>query len=355
MISVRPEARLVHALITNHFGPHNAGANNPKEGSRSMATPISNAAQQPQPKPASRMALTNIRKGPRQQPMRTLLYGVEKIGKSSFAAEWPAPIFICAEDGAALLDVQSFPEPRTWDEVLEAIEILRTGDHDRQTLVIDTADWLEGIVFDAICKRDGMKNIEEYGYSKGQNTVALDEWRLLISRLERLRRERSMHVVILAHSWTKPYKNPEGPDYDRFELKMHAKASGLLKEWCDCVLFAAYEQHTQTDRNKRVRGFATGARLLYTQRTAAYDAGNRYGLPPVLPLDYSAFAEAVAAGTPLDSASLVKRIAELAAGADDATRAKVDGYVSSANGNADRLSKILNALAAKLSAKESGQ
>ncbi len=97
-----------------------------------------------------------------------------------------------------------FPEPQTWNDVLQAVDMLRVEQHDHKTLVFDTLDWLEPLLWAHICERDGKKNVEDYGYGKG-HVAALDEWRLLVSRLERLRNERGMGVVLLAHSWIKPF------------------------------------------------------------------------------------------------------------------------------------------------------
>jgi hypothetical protein len=314
-----------------------------------MATPAPAPARAP-----SRMTLANVVRGKVQKPMRILLYGVEKIGKSSFAASAPEAVFICAEDGVAEIDCQKFPEPRNWPEVLEALESLRTGDHSFKYVVVDTVDWLEPMIWSYICERDGERNIESYGYGRGY-TSALDEWRILLARLERLRSERAMGVILLAHSWTRTFKNPAGQDFDRFEMKMHAKAGGLLKEWSDCVLFAAYEQYTHEDKNKRVRGVSTGARLIYTQRTAVYDAGNRYNLPPELPLDWHAFVEAIEANRPAEPATIRARIAEMLSDADPAFKARVEAAVQNDPNNAAYLARVMNRLAATLSTQENAK
>lgn len=309
-------------------------------------------AQATQQQKPPRMTLSSVTRGKIQKPLRVLLYGVEKIGKSTFAAAAPGAVFLCAEDGISELDVARFPEPRSWPEALEALEALRTGEHDHKFVVIDTVDWLEPMIWSFICDRDGEKNIEAYGYGKGY-TAALDEWRLLLAKLERLRADRSMGVILLAHSWTKPFKNPAGADFDRFEMKLNAKAGGLLKEWSDAVLFAAFEQYTHEDKNKRVRGVATGARLVYTQRTAVYDAGNRFNLPPELPLDWDAFAEAINANRP---EVIRKRIDEMLADhPDQVFKAKVDAAVMKDPDNAVHLARVMNKLAATLSTQENAK
>lgn len=248
------------------------------------------------PAPSSRMTMAAVVRGKLQQPTRTVVYGPEGVGKSTFGAGAPAPVFLGAEDGTGQLDVARFPQPETFEEAVDALRTLARDTHDFKTLVVDTLDWLEPLIWHHICHRDQQVNVEAYGYGKGY-VVALEEWRRFLNALEALRRAKQMHVVLIAHAWIRPFKNPAGDDYDRYELKLNQKASGLLKEWADSVLFANYETYAKKDeKTKRVRGVSTGARLLYTQRAAAFDAKNRYSLPEELPLAWADYWAAVQAG-----------------------------------------------------------
>lgn len=259
-----------------------------------MAAPT--AVRPSTPTPPPKMTLQSVIRGKLQQPTRSVLYGPEGVGKSTFGAGAPSPIFLGAEDGTGQLDVARFPQPDSFEDALEALRTLVRETHDFQTLVVDTVDWLEPLIWRHICARDKQANIEDYGYGKGY-VVALDEWRRFLAGLEAVRRAKRMHLVLIAHAWIKPFKNPAGDDFDRYELKVHAKAGGLLKEWADSVLFANYETFAKKDeKTKRVKGISTGARLLYTQRTAAYDAKNRYSLPEELPLSWADYFAAVQAG-----------------------------------------------------------
>ena len=196
--------------------------------------------------------LEKIKKGNMDTPLRMLLYGVEGIGKSTFAAASERPIFACAEDGLgpALTDVERV-NIAAFPELLELIRDLRTAKHEYKTLVIDTADWLEAMIYAYICQRDSKSGIEDYGYGKGY-MAAQQELRLLLSQLDLLRTERGMHLILLAHALIKPYQNPVGDNYDRFIMKGNEKITGLLREWADVVLFARYEVFVTKDNKKAV-------------------------------------------------------------------------------------------------------
>jgi hypothetical protein len=161
-----------------------------------------------------------------------------------------------------------------------------------------------------------------------------------------------MQILLIAHAWIKTFRNPEGDDFDRFEIKLHAKAQGLLREWCDAVLFAMHETFTHKSgkgTEARAKGISTGARILRTQRTAAYDAKNRYNLPDSLPLDWQSLTDAIADGQPATPAALETRIAAMLAGADPDLVERVRRAVLAAAGNAITLARIENKLSAQLS------
>lgn len=298
--------------------------------------------------PLSRMSLSALVKGKQARPLRITMFGVEGVGKSTFGASAPAPIFLGAEDGTAHLDVERFPMPATWAEAIEAVRVLETEPHAYKTLVVDTLDWLEPMLWRHVCERDGEPSIESYGYGKGY-VAALDEWRLFLAALERMRDRRGMHVLFLAHSWIKPFKNPEGEDYDRFELKLHAKAAGLIKEWSDVVLFANWETIAVADkRTKRVKGVSTGARLLYTTRTAAYDAKNRHDLPESLPLSWEDFAAALEAHAPAPLDALRAEVERKAKEVGGDVEKKALETLAASKTDAAKLAKLNDRLNAKL-------
>lgn len=302
-----------------------------------------------------RMKLGAVTAGAAKEPARVLIYGVGGVGKTTFLSEAPRPIFIDTQGGAARLSVARFPRPNTWDHVLEATDELIHSDHQYQTLAIDLLDDLEAMLWTHICLRDGQENIEGYGYGKGYK-VALVEWRALLARLERLRREKGMLIGFVAHSTVRPFKNPEGEDYDKYTLQIHEQAAGLLRGWCDTVLFARHETLLKTDpKKKRTRGISTGARVIQTVETAAYYAKNRDNLPDTLPLDWAEFEAATEAGAPASPDALRAELAELKAQCDADTQVKVDAEIAKSGDDSARLVRVLNKLREKVQPQQQTQ
>lgn len=248
----------------------------------------------------------NVTRGKVTRPWRGLLFGVEGVGKSTFAAATPNPVFIGAEDGTDHLDIARFDAPENWEDIKEQTIEVASGRTEFKTMVLDTADWAEAMLWKYICARDKEKNIESYGYGKGY-TAAVDEWRVWLGLAEKAR-SNGINVLLLAHSQVKSFKNPEGEDFDRYELSMHVKSAGLLKQWCDFVFFANHETFTKKDeKTKRVKGISTGARMIFTTKTAAYDAKNRSNLPEVMPLSWPDV-EAAMASAVVNKQSLLEEI-----------------------------------------------
>ncbi len=233
------------------------------------------------------------------------------------------------------------------------MRILTTEEHDYKTFVVDTLDAIEPLCWSFICQRDGKDSVEGYGYGKGY-VAALDEWRKFLAAVERLWQTRKVGVIFLAHAIVRPFKNPEGEDFDRYQLKLHEKAGGVVKEWTDCNLFARFETYANKKKGElKAKGISTGARVMHTERTAAYDAKNRYELPETLPLDWQALAEAMQRRQTATPAALRESIAaHLATIADDALAAKVNPTVEQAGDDAAQLARINNRLATLASAKE---
>jgi hypothetical protein len=160
--------------------------------------------------------IEQIHRGRRHSPPRLLIYGTEGIGKSTTAAQAPNPIFIPTEDGLDQIDCCSFPLAKSLTDVEAALRALITEQHDFETVVIDSADWLERLVWDALCEQYGASSIEKVdgGYARGY-IHALTHWRRLLADLSTLRNQRGMCVILLAHAKVEKFEDPEHAAYDR--------------------------------------------------------------------------------------------------------------------------------------------
>lgn len=292
--------------------------------------------------------LSEVRTGIRPAPDRVMLVGVEGVGKSTFGASAPNPVFIAPEDGVRHLDVASFPEPKAFSDVMAAVAALTSEPHSFETCVIDTLDWLEPLVWADICQkrgwldREGKPDIEKPGYGKGY-VAANDLWRSLLGALDGLRNARGVEIILIAHAAIKTFSNPTGADFSRYEPKLQRGASALCKEWADAVLFATYEDFVREEKGMtKAKGVSTGRRVIHTTRNAAWDAKNRHNLPEELPLSYEDYAEARTAGVPASAEALLDEARSLFGLIPEEKREAVRRVIDERKDNALALSKVVD-------------
>ena len=239
--------------------------------------------------------LNQVHVGRMRVPPRLMVYGTEGIGKSTLASRAPDPIFVQTEDGLGQVDSHKLPLAKTFQDVLDALAELHAEKHDYHTVVIDSLDWLERLIWDSLCKQYGVTSIEKVdgGYGKGY-VHAITCWRRVIDSLTLLRDERNMMILLIAHAKIERFEDPEETAYDRYSPRLHRQAAALMTEWCDAVLFANWKMVVRTEsgafNRSRAKAVTIGAngeeRILRCNGGPACIAKNRYGLPSELPLDW---------------------------------------------------------------------
>jgi hypothetical protein len=246
--------------------------------------------------------LAKVERGRTPKPPRILLYGIEGIGKSTFGSQAPKPIFIQTEDGLDEIACDKFPLSKSYEDVVQALGELRAEKHDYETIVIDSLDWLERMIWDKVCLDTGAKNIEKAdgGYARGY-MHALTYWREIIDQLNQLRTSHGMVVLLIAHAKVEKFEDPESSPYDRYSPRLHKHASALVGEWVDAVLFATRRFRTQSEDagfgRKRTIAHAIGKdggeRILRCVGGPSCIAKNRYEITDDLPLSWSSFMAAL--------------------------------------------------------------
>lgn len=224
---------------------------------------------------------------------KVVVYGPEGIGKSTFAAQFPDPLFIDTEGSTKHMDVARLQRPTSWTMLLEEIQYAKTNQVCK-TLVIDTVDWAEQLCIEHICAKHHKNGIEDFGYGNGYIYVKEEMGRLL-KQLEDLIDD-GIHVVLTAHAQIRKFEQPdEMGAYDRYELKLGKKTgsqtSPLIKEWADMVLFANYKTFSvAVDDKGKIHKAQGGTRVMYTSHHPCWDAKNRFGLAEELPFEYAQIA-----------------------------------------------------------------
>jgi hypothetical protein len=222
-------------------------------------------------------------------PRRITIYGPPGVGKTTFACSAPNAIVIPSEDGANDIDVDQFPLCRTLADWIDCVNDLATNDHEYNTAVIDSADWLEMLCNEQVCQSNGIASVGDLGFGKGfAQAAAL--FAQAVKSLDALR-QRGMQVVVTAHSSIVSFNDPNGEAYDRYQPKLDKRNVGPLIEWSDELLFAHHETLTNKTDSGKTKGISTGRRVVEVTEAATHLAKNRLGLTESIELSWPAYSQ----------------------------------------------------------------
>lgn len=230
-------------------------------------------------------SLASLRKtAPSPWPI-TLLYGVNKVGKSSLAAQAPNPIVIQTpgELSPAEVSIDTFGETEDFTTFMDHVEALFVEDHSFGTLIIDAADGLERIVNVEACKRNGWDSIEAPGFGKGY-VCAEDIWaQEVIPALKALRDQKRMCITLIAHAETFRFDSPTSDPYARYKPSLRASVAALLQDTADIIAFVNHRVSIVKEdvgfKKEVKRGEGAGIRVVYLDERPGFIAGNRYSMP----------------------------------------------------------------------------
>lgn len=234
-----------------------------------------------------------IIKGKTQKPRLCCIYGVPGIGKTTWAADAPNPLFIMCEDGAGDIGPDRTPVIEDHAIFLDVLRDVYTENHDYQTLVVDTIDLLEQLIFAKVAKEGKKENVADIPYGAGY-VAAANFFSEIIRALVAIRDHRQMHIILIAHSEIKRFDAPGSEGYDRYTPTLHKRTWPVVANAMDEVLFANYLIYTTSEEKgfNQKRTIAKGGteRVLYTTDKPAHTAKNRLGMPDDIPLKWAEYA-----------------------------------------------------------------
>ena len=239
------------------------------------------------------MSLDDVITGVVKKPRRLLVYGVPSVGKTTFAAQAPNPIFIPTEEGANDLDVAKFPLVKSYDEFVNRLRELVKGGHGYETVVIDTLGALDLLIIKHLCEKEkkGYTALEDWGFGRGPE-LAKALWNQVCSMLDHLK-DQGMTIVMLAHAHVKHFTPPDSDGYDRYEPNFTKKCAALMVGWSDEVFFANFVVRTKQTSAGKTQGVGQGKRVMFCQERPAYNAKNRLGMKPETDFTWSEYQDAI--------------------------------------------------------------
>jgi hypothetical protein len=226
-------------------------------------------------------------------PPKILVYGIDGVGKSTFAAQAPNPIFIQTghDEGLKQIGATRFPASDTYQDFITKLKSVAIAKHGFQTVVIDGVSGLEALIYKQVADDHGKANIDLVGggFDRGQK-LAMTQWNEVLTLLNACV-ARGMAVVLVAHARSEKIGDPENPMAEQYGPALHRKTSGeLFRRWADMTLFMTrrmtVKKEGQGIMEKTVAvpiGAEGGERIIRTAWTPASVAKNRFDMPLEIP------------------------------------------------------------------------
>ncbi len=215
----------------------------------------------------------------RKRGMSFLIHGHSKVGKTTLALTGPYPrLLLDVESAAHLLPNRCvwwdpFTEPMpiadgTWDTcvvdvdnfdvVLKVYEILKTGNHQFRTLVIDSISELQSTIM--------------------KMTMRQQDWGLVLAKLSDLcrnlrdlprKRNNPIEIVALT-AMTKKYDTLPDGSGGIYKPYLQGQISSLIPYWYDVTAYYFIQPYRDPNTNQ-----VTQVRRLLTGKNNEFEAGNR--------------------------------------------------------------------------------
>jgi AAA domain len=228
------------------------------------------------------MGVIKVIRGKQFGAVRGTIHGIEGVGKSTLAAQFPNPVVLDTEDGTRHLDVARV-QITDWKTLTLAVAELTVDSQGFSTVVIDSVDWAERMLIERMLKDSGKKSIEDYGFGKGY-VLLQEHFSRFLADCDRLIAA-GVNVVLVAHTAVRRTSPPDMTEgFDRFELKLTKQVAPIVKEWADLLLFCNYRTRVVEGSDGRMKARGGKERVMYAERSAAWDAKNRFGLPEEMPM-----------------------------------------------------------------------
>ena len=199
-----------------------------------------------------------------------LIYGREKIGKSTLFSSFPDILFLTTEPGTKGLEIFETPV-ENWREILQVVTLLKKGDHKFKRVVFDTIDRAYDMCLDYKCRELGIEypgitadGKEDFGKSW---KMIKQEFMNMIHELSRLK----LGVSFTSHAVESEIISSSGEKYTRVYPSMSKQARGIIEALVDFFFYAEYVRTTDNAIK----------RVLITQGDETVWAGSRQGIQGV--------------------------------------------------------------------------
>lgn len=233
----------------------------------------------------------------KQEGLRIIIAGQEKMGKTTLTCQAPSPLLIPLEIGYSGVNVPKTPMLQTLEEVEQLLgEITaaaKVGQFPYKSIIFDSATALERMIHTSILRMDGAYGTNNKkaitmesalgGYGKAY-TFANEKFDNFLKTCDQLAVYGGINIIMTCHVFAAKLIDPNAGEFDCWDLLLHSpknqKTYGkreMTTQWADIIGFL-YEPMFVTKGENMTKGIsANKGRVMGLSRTPSYVAGNRFG------------------------------------------------------------------------------
>jgi len=208
----------------------------------------------------------------------TYIYGIPKVGKTTFGAQFPGALILAFEKGYNALPGVMAQDITTWGEFKQVLRELKKPEVQAiyKSIIIDTVDIAAALCEKYICNQLGIENIGDGGWSTNGWSKYKKEFEDSFRTITQL----GYAVCFISHSADKTFKRKDGTEYNQMVPTAQRSVNEIVKGMAD--IFACAD-------------IVNGERkLILRSLDGTVDTGCRFKyIEPEIPFSYKDLVEAL--------------------------------------------------------------
>jgi len=234
-----------------------------------------------------------------QTGLRIVIYGAEKIGKTTLCCGAPGTLLIPLEQGYTGMNCNKTSMIKTYEDALALLDEIITSAQKKtfnfRSLVFDSSTALERLIHVATLQKDPLtKNGNPKGivvdsalggYGKGYD-YANGLFAAFQEKCDVLVEHAGINVIFPTHAFANKVLDPAAGEYSSWDLLLHSPKKGekygkreMLAQWADIIGFLHEPIYISKNSDNFTQAISKNqGRVLGLERTPGYVAGNRLNL-----------------------------------------------------------------------------
>ncbi len=229
-------------------------------------------------------ALPTKPKRPEVDPLRytLLLYGREKIGKTTWLSSFPDTLFLTTEPGTKGLRIYEYNSEgggcHKWELVRSAVKALESEPGRFRTVVIDTADRAYDLCMDYVCKTLGIPHPGEDPTGRKDYGRSWKEIRKEFTSVLHRILQTGRGLAMTSHAKEETFRSRSGEEFTRIHPSMPGQARAVVEALVDLFFYCEY-MRAEDGSTRRVI-ITTGDEIVF----AGHRSLDGVNLPQLIPM-----------------------------------------------------------------------